>query len=72
MKNKNDDSNDGTWISVSNPDDLHKLVGDEFVVSEFNEGLWPFKVLSTLPVPTFDGIVEDIDWSEDENFALPS
>ena len=72
MKEKHDNSNDGSWVSVSNPDDLHKLVGDDFNVTEFNKGLWPFKVLSSLPVPTFDGLIEDIDWGEDDNLVLPS
>ena len=73
MKNKNDDSNDGTWISVSNPDDLHALVGDDnFNVKDFNTGLWPFKVLSSIPIPTFDAITEDIDWGEDISFLMPN
>ena len=72
MKNKNDESNDGSWISVSNPDDLHALVGDDdFNVEEFNKGLWPFKVLSSIPVPTFNGLIQDIDWGDDDNFVPP-
>ena len=54
MKLKSDDTNSGDWISVSNPDDLHKLVGDQFDVAEFNKGLKDFQILTCISLPTYD------------------
>ena len=65
MKLKSDDTNDGEWISVNNPDDLHKLVGDYFDVQEFNKGLRAYQILPCRPAP----IIEDV-FDDEEEFAL--
>ena len=65
MKHKSDDTNNGTWISVQNPDDLHGLVGDDFDLDLFNKELYPYKILPDLPAPIFEEIIDD-DEFEDE------
>ena len=72
MKEKSDDSNSGDWISVNNPDDLHKLVGDRFIVKEFNNSLKPFQVLDMIPAPTFaiNFFDDDVANETDENVDL--
>ena len=63
MKEKKDDTNTGNWISIDNPDDLHALVGNDFDVNKFNEGLKSFQVLSHLPAP----VIEDFDFHDNED-----
>ena len=67
MKERSDNSNNGDWISVNNPDDLHKLVGDRFNVEEFNKHLKPFQVLDLIPAPSLadDLLIDD----DDVNFS---
>ena len=65
MKNKSDDSNTGTWISVQNPDDLHSLVGDDFNLELFNKDLYPYKILPYLPAPIFEEIDDDAEFEDD-------
>ena len=66
MKEKDDDSNGGQWISVSSPDDLHKLVGDGFDINEFNKGLKSFQILTSRPLPVIDYDFDDCSDSEFE------
>ena len=67
MKEKSDNSNSSDWISVNNPDDFHKLVGDRFNVKEFNKHLRPFQVLDLIPAPSLadDLLIDD----DDVNFS---
>ena len=67
MKQKTDNTNNGKWISVDNPDDLHTLVGDDFDVVLFNKGLHSYQVLLDLPPPELD--ILDVEDDADEEFA---
>ena len=68
MKEKNDLTNDGDWISISNPDDLHKLIGNEMDIDLLNEGLKSFKILPYFPVVVNE--VLDLDSEiDDDDFA---
>ena len=59
MKRTDDDTNNGDWISVDNPDDLHKLIGDELNIDELNEGLRSFKILKDQPLPVISAVSDD-------------
>ena len=63
MKKKSDETNDGTWITINNPDDLHKHLGNELNVKELNNGLHTLranhKILEHLPIQDIVNIDEE-------------
>ena len=73
FKTKNDDTNTGPWKSVENPDDLHALVGDDFDTAHFNKQKPPFKILTSLPIPTLGEypVVDEEDSEDDDDVDLP-
>ena len=73
FKDKCDNTNNGSWKSIENPDDLHALVGDDhFDPVLFNsiESKPPVKIFTTSPVPALDEFVVDVN-EDDTMLVLP-